>query len=131
MKLPAHLRTKQGRIRLAALRRWASRVRGFWGEPVYLCGSALLDFNADPRDWDIRVCLEDDDFGRRFGPVGDWNQEGLTGKWGRTRFRWSDRCVKDSKDAARHTGLNIDFQVYPASHWPHYRGKPRLRLDTR
>ena len=130
-RLPEHLRTKAGRIRLRALRRLGNRIAAFYGVPVYLCGSALLDFNASPRDWDIRATLPDAEFKRRFGDWKAWDTEGQTGKYTEIRWRWSDRCVKDSKDGYNVTGLNIDCQIYPASHAQHYRKRPRLRIDSR
>lgn len=114
-------------------RRWANALRGYYGVPVYLVGSALSGNNAKPRDWDIRIELSDEDFARRFGDPQAWETEGGTGKWTDIRWRWSDECVKRTKDGWRMTGLNIDFQIYPRSHvklmYP--RSLPRLRLDTR
>lgn len=129
VSLPAHLAANP--VRVAQLRRWANRLRGRYGVPLYLVGSALRDDNPDPRDWDIRMMLPDDDFAVRFGPVAEWRHEGNTGDWTRTRFRWSDQCVKDTKDAVAWTHLNVDFQIYAESHAADlYAGKPRLRLDS-
>lgn len=143
MKLPKHLR--ENRERLRVLRREANAIRGLFGCPVYLCGSALLDGNSEPRDWDLRIEMPDDQFvlrfcgGRggklrgdgRYNAIWEWEDATTTGKWGSSRWRWSDVCVKQSLHAARSTGLNIDFQIYPKSHCIIYRGRPKLRLDTR
>lgn len=119
--------------RLKALRRWANGLRGYYGAPIYLVGSALSGSNPSPRDWDVRVTLADQDFARRFGDVEKWEDEGGTGKWTTIRWRWSDECVKNSKQGSAHTGLNIDFQIYPRPHVRRfYRANlPRLKLDTR
>jgi hypothetical protein len=135
-ELPKHL---VGTTRLLMLRRVANNARGYFGSPVYLCGSALLDDNSDPRDWDLRVRLDDDDFAERYGnarpgaQIADqWEGEGATGEWTDLRWRWSDDCCKWSRRARRNTRLNVDFQVYPASYWDnHYQDLPRVRLDTR
>lgn len=144
-KLPKHLRDNPKRLRV--LRRLANGLRGLYGEPVYLCGSALLDANSDPRDWDIRIVLSDRDFALRYGNliggerltdakvariVGDWQTEGGSGQYTRLRWRWSDDCVKHSRAGIGDSGLLIDFQVYPKTHADAlYKAKPRLRLDTR
>lgn len=139
MRLPAHLRPggENGILR-QMLRRRANAERGLLGVPIYLCGSALLDFNTKPRDWDIRIRLSDREFSRRYADgrkdgVSAWITEAQTGEWTAIRWRWSDDCVKRSKDWSRHCmGLNFDVQIYPATHWKAlYRHSPRLRLDTR
>ena len=145
MRLPAHLRSND--TRRWYLRKMANGLRGLFGEPVYLCGSALLDSNANPRDWDIRITLPDRVFAQRYGElltgermteakvmriVDDWETQGLTGDWKAVRWRWSDECVKQSRQESERTGLNIDFQVYPKTHTDAlYKTKPRARLDTR
>lgn len=124
--LPPHVAAQMWK-----LRRWANRLRGRYGVPIYLCGSALREDNPDPRDWDIRIMLPDDDFALRFGPVEEWRAEGCTGNWTRTRFRWSDQCVKDTKDFAAWVHLNGDVQIYPESHAATmYGDKPRVRIDS-
>lgn len=126
--VPAHVKAQ-----MFGLRKMANGLRGMFGMPVYLCGSALQGMNPKPRDWDIRIMLPDADFKRRFGiDAKQWANEGLTGKWTEGRWRWSDECVKQSKMAYAATGLNIDLQIYPA--WyanRHYRQYPKLKLDTR
>lgn len=129
-RLPEHLRTERGRKRLRELRRVATAFYGRYGAPVYLVGSALLDCNARPRDWDVRINLPDDDFTRMFGSVAAWEEQGNTGLWTDVRHHWSQECVKGSKEFYYRTGLNVDFQVYPETYaLGVYRKRPRLRLD--
>jgi hypothetical protein len=121
---PSHISGYQRR----ALVRWANTVRRVHGYRVYLCGSALT--TASPRDWDIRCLVSDATFAQRFGAVGSWEYEGRTGRWGLIRARWSDVCVQLSKQGYRRTGLNVDCQIYPASHARRvYAGAPRFKLD--
>lgn len=125
--LPAHI----DECRRVSMRRWANRMRGRYGVPVYLVGSALREDNPDPRDWDFRLALPDDEFAVHFGPVDEWRDEGCTGNWTRTRFRWSDQCVKDTKDAVAWMHVNADVQIYPASHVAAlYADQPRVRVDS-
>jgi hypothetical protein len=126
-RLPSHV----NEVIAAKMTRWANRMRGRYGAPVYLCGSALREDNPDPRDWDFRITLPDEDFARRFGPAIEWDSEGKTGDWGRTRFRWSDQCVKDTKDAWAWIHVNADVQIYPQSYVDTYHAdSPRVRVDS-
>lgn len=129
-RLPKHLR---GNKWLRSLRREANGLRGLYGVPVLLVGSALLDSNPDPRDWDIRLTIPDDDFRRRHGDPTQWEIEGGTGHWTRVRWRWSDDCVRRSRQLSASLGVLVDFQVYPRRYVRrmHWYSKPRLRLDTR
>lgn len=113
------------------LRAEANGIRGLYGVPVYLVGSALMDANEKPRDWDFRITLADEDFALRYGDATEWAREGANGHWTDIRWRWSDDCVKRSKAASGFLGLNVDFQAYPASYAKRFKGQPRLRLDTR
>jgi len=130
-KAPAHLRTPRGKERLKRLRAFANALRGRYGVPIYLCGSALLDVNEEPRDWDMRAALDEADFARFYGDANQWEQDGRTGAWTSVRWKWSDDMVKQSRDGYRRTLMNIDFQVYPAKHAAAYKNLPRFRLDTR
>lgn len=130
---PAHLRSGGANEALwPRLVREANFERGLFGVPIYLCGSALFDFNANPRDWDIRLRLEDDDFAARFGDPETWRLEGNSGLWTAVRWRWSDECVKRSHQWSAKFRSTFDVQIYPASHWDDFYGNaPRLRLDSR
>ncbi len=126
---PAHLRARPDRLFL--LRRWANGVAGLYGEPVYLCGSALVDDNGSPRDWDVRVRLDSEAFTARYGEPDLWECEGVTGDWTSVRWRWAADAAKQTRRAWRHTRLNIDFQTMPAAYWDRvYGNRPRVRLDT-
>jgi hypothetical protein len=129
-RLPAHLRRNP---LLTRLRREANGLRGLYGVPVLLAGSALLDANSDPRDWDIRLTIEDDDFRRRYGDPEQWHRDGASGNWTRVRWRWSDDCVRRSKNLSAALGVLVDFQVYPRSYVKRigYNREPVMRLDTR
>lgn len=130
-RLPEHLRTKRGRDRLKRLRSAANALSAYFGVPVYLVGSALLDANEEPRDWDIRFSIPEPDFKRRYGSPAAWSDEGRTGRYTRVRWSWSDEMVKQSKNLSARTALNCDVQGYPEGHFRAYRNLPRLRLDTR
>jgi hypothetical protein len=120
------------RERWAALQRLGNGLRGLYGAPVFLCGSALDRNNDDPRDIDVRIMLSDAEFRRRYGDPIKWMTEGGTGRWTTVRWRWSDDCTKQSRKAWRETKLNIDIQVYPQFHADTlYAKKRRVRLDTR
>lgn len=127
--LPGHVTNG----RLFQLRRWANMLRGHYGLPVFLCGSALLENNPEPRDWDIRIEMPDKEFSTRFGDSKKWRDEGVSGEWTRVRWRWSDECVKQTKHGWKWTSLNIDFQIYPKSYCKEesFDFQPKARLDTR
>jgi hypothetical protein len=129
--IPRHLADGEGAHRLYLLQRWANALRGRYGVPVYLCGSALRDDNADPRDWDVRLRIPAARFRAMYGDPAQWCREGDTGQWTRVRWRWSDDCVKVTKEGWKQTRLNIDFQAYPPAMWNKFLDEPRLRLDTR
>lgn len=134
---PAHLRADMSQLR--RLRQFANSVSAHYGVPVYLCGSALQDDNADPRDWDIRIRLSHKDFVRFFAPdredfnavAKQWEQELDSGEYTNLQWRWARECVRRTKAGWDQTKLNIDFQIYPARYWKQFANEPRLRLDTR
>ena len=126
LPVPAHVEEQ-----LPHLKAWANGLAGFYGAPVYLCGSVLLGDNPKPRDWDIRMTLADEDFERLFGDPQEWVLEGATGQWTDIRWKWSRACTKEAKNGWYRCRLNVDFQIYPASHvllrYPdHF---PKMRLD--
>jgi hypothetical protein len=111
------------------LRKFATIMQNIYGSSVFLCGSALLDFNSDPRDWDIRVIIEDSEFERRYGSVSKWNEPPTEDGLNRVRTRWAADCMKRSKKAWEVTGLHIDFQVQPESHVNEvYKTSPKLKI---
>jgi hypothetical protein len=126
---------QQPEIVLEQLLRFANEMAGFYQSPVYLCGSALS--KPKPRDIDVRIELDDDDFALRYlGAVSAriavprWIEQGRTGQWTKIRWDWSADCTKRTKRAWKVTNLNVDFQVYPAS-WcaEHYANEPKIRID--
>ena len=133
---PAHVR--EDHVKVWLLMRWANGIRALFGVPVWLCGSALNDDNKNPRDWDVRLILPDDVFALRYANsyrsdavVQQWVKEGDTGHFTDLRWDWSDECVRYARHGARHTRLNIDFQVYPESyHQRFFADKPRVQLDS-
>lgn len=90
--------------------RWANAIRGFYGHPIYLVGSQITA-KEDPRDVDVICIIPDREFELRYGPVELWGQEGDTGLWAETRWKWSDDCVKKSLHGMEETKLCIDFKV--------------------
>ena len=111
--------------------RWANRMRGYYGHPIYLVGSQLSD-NPNPNDVDVICILPDAEFKLRFCNIDDWMNEGGTYMYTEpVRWKWSDRCIKDTLDGMAHTRMNIDFKVIPHSDALAYENKPRLKLDTR
>lgn len=128
-RLPKHLRAN--REALGHLRHLANALTARYGLPVWLCGSALADFNARPRDWDLRIEMPDEQFTRMFGDWQKWQQEGWSGEWSTIRERWAAECVKQTGWCWKTAPLNIDFQIYPVTHCRvHYRTAPKLKLTT-
>jgi hypothetical protein len=119
---------------LPRLRRFANSIRGLYGFPVFLVGSALSGSNPSPRDWDLRLILPNEEFTRHFGDYEKWSHEGTSGLWTDIRWKWSDECVKLSKQGWRECGLNIDFQIYPQDFadlmFPLH-SFPRMQVDSR
>jgi hypothetical protein len=91
---------------------WVTAVRGTFGQPCYLVGSALQ--RADYRDVDVRMALPDDD------PF-------VTGQFHRIHLV----NVALSVWAQHDTGLPVDFQLQPQSEFDKYEGDPRLSLGVR
>lgn len=109
---------------------WANHMAARYDGPVYLVGSIL--HNPNPRDYDIRILVEDTDFAARYGmalykmdsPKGSLQeQSGIVSgnyiKWyedGPSQ-RWIDDIAKFGSHLSRIINYNIDFQVWPKSHW--------------
>jgi len=117
---------------LPRLRAYANGLAAFYGHPVHLVGSALAACNEQPRDWDVRITIPDEEFERRYGHYADWVKEAALGTYTRVRWSWAEDCKKKTQDGWRDTGLYIDFQVYCEMHvLAHsYNRRPRFRLDT-
>lgn len=96
---------------------WAAR----YNAPVYLVGSTL--YKPVPRDCDIRITIDDHDFGLRYGmaimkfpePRGSW-AAGVNWGFEAPTQRWVDDIAKFSRSLTRKVG-NIDLQIWPKSYW--------------
>ena len=124
--------------------RYANKMRGFYGHPVYLVGSALI--KDSPRDYDLICIIPDIEFITRYAydtlalhredeiikEVEKWELGCNDGLSGDTFWRWSDDCLKKSLSGTRYTRKYIDFKVLPASNdLKYYEKHSKLRLDTR
>lgn len=135
--LPDHVRDMR-RIYMVTIQ--ANKLSLFFGQPIYLVGSAL-DVTAKPRDWDLRLCLPDEHFAIKYCyGSGQFDVEQMVSKWLSafnsgvfidSVWRWGDDMVHHSMRASKGSGALIDFQVYPEKHWSHYDDQPRCRIDTR
>ena len=85
------------------LRNFAFAVHQVFEAMPYQVGSSLTKRN--PTDIDVVVMLDDDEFDRWFGPVGDYG-----GAW-----KWEYVCAAFSELGRKMTGLNIDFKVQKTS----------------
>ena len=102
------------------LRHWAFYMAARYNGPVYLVGSALRIGN--PRDVDIRVVVSDEEFKGRYKVRDAHNWQGERPQ------AWIDDMAKRCSELAAKDRLNVDFQVYPASHCIQYREQPRVLL---
>lgn len=138
---PLHLRNNAPRLFL--LRRWARVIHARYGGGVYLVGSATRDDNADPRDWDVRVRLTNDQFADRYAPARlrarmtgrqlvDLWEEQYYGRADADRvlyWRWLRDCQAAGKEAFhRYLHLYVDFQTHPPGEWRDWRAHPRWRI---
>jgi len=106
---------------------WANQMAARFGRPVFLVGSALR--LPDPRDYDVRIVLSDDEFRDRYGDPHEYE----AGTWLPHRFpsmlRYYADMAKLTQQAVAAIRLNIDFQVHPRRFAYGYREQPRRRLD--
>ena len=122
--------------------RFANKMCGFYGHPVYLVGSQLT--SETPRDVDLVCIIPDVEFKLRWLP--DWwlgenmiTEEiekfflGIhTGIHDQEQWNWYEDLLKKSLFGIKETRLPLDFKVYPKSYTDkHYENKPKKRLDTR
>ncbi len=129
-KLPHHL--KANRRLLRALRWNANSLRAYYGVPVYLVGSALLDSNVRPRDWDVRIILSDADFERRYGISAEVFRGSITDeRWPDGRWHWADDCRKQSSVMAAHTGVKVVGQFECNGTFGSIRARMSSTLQTR
>ena len=120
--------------------RFANKMVGFYGHPVYLVGSHLISEN--PRDVDILGIVPDEDFKIRWFP--NWYRENSkeeieefylgihTGIHKDEHWKYYADMMKQSFLGIKATYLPIDFKVQAQSYSDsHFLEKPKLRLDTR
>jgi hypothetical protein len=102
------------------LRRFAAYMAARFNAPVYLVGSALT--RPDPRDIDIRIVISDSQFKARYGQDElSWINDG-------PGQAWIDDMGHHGEIETCCQQLNIDFQVYSATHALHYKDRPGVVL---
>lgn len=114
------------------LARWANHVRGFYGHPVYLVGSALT--KEEPRDIDVICILPDEEFKHRYGikNIEQFFRDKILGDFSKPHWNLVDDYLKKTKHGWRFTKMNIDFKVkaeYENKNF-HYTSKKEI-LDTK
>lgn len=116
---PAIIEANVARI-VQGLRVWANHMAGRYNGCVYLLGSTLQ--NPEPRDCDIRIVMDDHEFGARYGlEMKPTTKEGWTRciAWdedGPTQ-RWIDDVAKFNGRLSVTLKLNMDIQLWPDSYW--------------
>jgi hypothetical protein len=88
------------------LREACTPINEAFDATCYLVGSVLT--RPDFRDVDVRLILDDREFVRFFGTEMDQHH-------GRATALWTSIAVTYSRDIARQTNLNIDFQIQARS----------------
>jgi len=108
----------------------ARHLAARYSAPVYLVGSTL--HHPNPRDCDIRVLVEDQEFAARYGM--EWHQREtqagtLLHKRGIVAARivdftndgptqrWIDDVAKFNSRISERAKLNMDIQIWPESMW--------------
>jgi len=122
--------------------RFANKMCGFYGHPVYLVGSQLT--SGEPKDVDVVCIIPDDEFKLRWFPDW-WMGEGMikeeiekfylgihTGIHTEEHWNWYADMCKKTLFGIKPTNLPIDFKVQAQSYADsHYKNRPKIRLDTR
>jgi hypothetical protein len=91
----------------------ANAIAARYGAKVWLVGSALSKKN--PRDYDVRVILRDEDLQRLFGADLDWGIK-------------RDN-LKQSRIYSSSMQLPLDFQLQTREVARRYSSHPKMRLD--
>lgn len=89
-------------------------VKRAFGAVPYLVGSAGIGGHSGPRDVDVRLMLNDDEFNAACP----------------TRERWELLCLVISSYLAERTGLKIDFQIQLTTLANENHSGPRNPLGT-
>jgi hypothetical protein len=103
-----------------SLAKWALHMAARLNGTVYLIGSVL--HHPDPRDIDIRIVLDDSEFGHRYGM-----ERKPTDRPGYTKCiawdedpppqRWVDDVAKLGRELSHILRHNVDLKVWPRSYW--------------
>ena len=135
------VKLKQEFTETHSLVRFANKMCGFYGHPVYLVGSQLT--SETPRDVDLVCVLPDEEFKLRYFPDW-WEGDGMikeevekfflgihTGVHLQEHWSWYEEMSKKTLFGMGSLHISLDFKVYPESYCERHKDKPRLRLDTR
>jgi len=95
----------------------------YFGLPVYLVGSALVD--PDPRDIDLVVPVPAELFTAMYD-VGPETPGAIPPHW----RRWARDCAKQSRELTLLCRRAVDFKTQPPDVFAEFATKPRRRLDT-
>ena len=99
--------------------------RAFGGHRCYLVGSAF-EAKESPRDVDVRVILDDDEFDRLFKGKTRTDKFGSHNSW--RIDLWQMMCLTTAEYLRSVTGLPIDFQIQKQSIANEKHNKPRNPL---
>lgn len=110
-------------------RRNANSLVGRYGAHVFLVGGALED--EEPRDYDVRIILPDDDFRRLYGghPLDDKPVESCF-DYQMWEWRRAYDGLKQSRLMTVRMSVPVDFQVQAESEARVYDRRPVVRLDS-
>jgi hypothetical protein len=117
-------------VRRAAAYAHALSAR-YYGCPVYLVGSAIVD--PDPRDVDIVIPIPDHLFAAMYG---DADRESY-GKWFGGMYtedpppvcrRWARDVAKQGRELTLFCARAVDFKTQPRSFFDEFDARPRLCL---
>jgi hypothetical protein len=132
----------------ADLRWYANMVSGLYDRPVYLVGSALRISNLAPRDWDVRLCLSDENFALRYEPLSGLTEGGAADvvvRWwsevttgcvrpyiGAGQTRWSSTQTGAEADRPQHRFPGLPLHLLAQVWWlcPREVGQPRRLLTA-
>lgn len=105
----------------------ANSLAMYFGGPVYLVGSALVE--TRPRDHDVRVVIGEQDRDRLFGEINGTTV--LTNQWCRAIWEQHYEGLKQSRALQGFASMwRIDLQVQSEAQARRHFAKERLRLDA-
>jgi len=110
-------------------RRNANSLAARYGAHVFLVGGALED--EEPRDYDVRIILPNDDFRRLYGghPL---DEKPIEARFDYQPWEWRRAYdgLKQSRIMTQRMSVPVDLQVQAESETRAYEGKPAVQLDT-